>query len=180
VRKRIPRVLAHATTRRAVYALQDALGDEHLAVRYHAARALRALASRDIAPDPALIWEALRIEITQSLPLWEAQRLVDEIIADDPALQETLARRGAAGLRHAFNLLALVVDPDAIDLAYRAVTHDDAHARAVALEYLEHVVPSEVCAQLWPYIGDDAIEPTPVSQRAVNDVLDELRRNSRR
>jgi ATP:ADP antiporter, AAA family len=177
LRKRIPRVLARTTSPRGLVGLDQALADESFSVRYHAARALRGLASRGVAIDEAPIWRALRRDVAEALPLWEAQRLIDEgVQEEDLPLHDVVKRRGAAGLRHVFNLLALVFDPEPVDLAYRALVGRDESLRGVALEYLEHVLPADLRAGLWPYVGDSLSAVAPVSRRAVHEVLAELRR----
>jgi len=181
LRRRIPRVLAHASSEAAAVALSGVLADERFEVRYHSARALRKLAVRGVPISKERMWAAVRHDVKKALPLWEAQRLIDEGLEDEhKSVREAVAHRGAYGLRHIFNLLALVLEPEPADLAYRSLNAEDPHVRAVALEYLENVLPADVRIGLWPYIGDAPGEIAPVSKRAVNEILVELKNAERR
>ena len=61
-------------------------------------------------------------------------------------------------------------------IAYRGLQTTDKSLRGTALEYLESVLPSEVCKPLWPFLESDR-EPRSAS-RPKDDVLQELLRSN--
>lgn len=178
VRRRLPRVLGACRTEKAVTALAEGLGDRRFEVRYQCAAALERIRGRTgRAPDPTLLWKAIRDELKKSKPMWEAQRLLEEPEAtDDPLLASAVTRRGAHSLRHVFRLLGLVQgDPKALEVSYEAVHAGEPHFRAVGLEYLENVLPPDVRDALWPLIGDDDEHKSrEVPRQSMNDAMQAL------
>ncbi|HVY46154.1 MAG TPA: HEAT repeat domain-containing protein, partial [Minicystis sp.] len=174
VRRRLPRALAACQSPKALGALTRALRDGRFEVRYQAAAALERIAAHaGKRPPEAAVWAAVRDELKKTRAVWEAQRLVDE--DDDDPLADVVGRRGAHGLRHVFRLLGLVLDPKPLALSYRAVLADDAQFRAVGLEYLENVLPKDVRAALWPFIGDERkVPPARASHRTLERVVEDL------
>jgi ATP:ADP antiporter, AAA family len=151
VRRRIPRVLKNVKTPGAVAGLLMALDDPVFAVRYEAAVALATLTSRDAG---------LSIPPEAVFP-----RVMKELAQDEG---------GDRALDHAFTLLGLVLEPEPLRTALRALQTQDLHLRGTALEYLENVVPEDVRLQLWPRIGSDA---TPAMARPRAEVEAELRQS---
>jgi hypothetical protein len=179
VRRRLPRVLAACRGEVALAALVQGLVDRRFEVRYQCAAALERAWGSGGGKKPAaeIVWEAIREEVKKSRPMWEAQRLLEEPDAtdDDPLMAIAVRRRGAHSLRHVFRLLGLVLDdPKALTVSYQAVHADDPHFRAVGLEYLENVLPTDVRDALWPLIGDDDAPPPSRPARAMAEVMSEL------
>lgn len=179
VRRRLPRVLAACRGEVALAALVQGLVDRRFEVRYQCAAALERAWGSGGGKKPAaeIVWEAIREEVKKSRPMWEAQRLLEEPDAtdDDPLMAIAVRRRGAHSLRHVFRLLGLVLDdPEALTVSYQAVHADDPHFRAVGLEYLENVLPTDVRDALWPLIGDDDAPPPSRPARAMAEVMSEL------
>lgn len=177
VRRRIPRVLGSCRSDSAVKALMDALGDARFEVRYHAAVALTHIQkeSPESKPPSEVIWKAIREEVKKSRPMWEAQRILDEPDdVDEAQVLGALQRRGAHSLHHVFRLLSLVLEPQPIELSFRAVQAEDPQFRGVGLEYLENVLPNDVRASLWPHIGDDDGPPSSRRGRSLSEVMAEL------
>jgi hypothetical protein len=53
---------------------------------------------------------------------------------------------------HVFNLLALALEREPVQIASRAFTSDDAYVRGTALEYLETVLPARMFSALQPLL----------------------------
>jgi hypothetical protein len=126
VRRRIPRVLRALATQRAADGLVLALADPSFEVRRQSALALARVTERGPAlrvPAPT-VFAAARRELAAGP-------------GRDPA---AAARR----LAHVFTLLALAVDREPLQAAYRALTGGDAALRGTALEYLENVLPADL------------------------------------
>jgi len=177
VRRRIPRVLGACRSELAVHALMDGLGDARFEVRYHAAVALTGIqkVAPELKPPAEVVWRAIRDEVKKSRPMWEAQRILDEPDdVDEAQMLGALQRRGAHSLHHVFRLLSLVLEPQPIELSFRAVQAEDPQFRGVGLEYLENVLPTDVRASLWPHIGDDDGPPSSRRGRSLSDVMAEL------
>jgi len=63
-----------------------------------------------------------------------------------------LRDRANRGLQHVFTLLALVLPPSPLQLAYRGLHTSDPQVRGTALEYLEATLPAEIRKALWPFL----------------------------
>jgi len=74
-------------------------------------------------------------------------------------------------LEHVFNLLALQLDRDSLEIAFRALHSGDEKHRGTALEYLETVLPDEIRDAVWPYLGEEhPMRPT----RKASEILADL------
>lgn len=175
VRRRIPRVLAESTSKQALAPLIATLDDLDPSLRFRAGRALRASATRGQAPEEEVVWIALRSEITR-------QTVSPSSLPAPASLGESTPETPT---RHMFNLLALVLPPRAIDLAHDAVHGDDPARRAVALEYLENVLPPDVRASLFAVFGQVGTDATLAadagtpSRRAVDVIIADLDRETK-
>ena len=181
VRRRIPRILAAATSRRAVDGLSAALADERFEVRYQAARALARIYERSasLGVDNQLVYSMVSVETHVDRRLWNEQRLIDEPDAtEDPALIDPSVR-GRAGRRmeHVFTLLSLVLPREPLRIAYKGLLTTDAVLRATGLEYLESVLPREIWSTLYPLLDESPHEPAAPA-RPREQVLENLMRST--
>ena len=76
-------------------------------------------------------------------------------------------------LDHVFTLLGLALDPEAVELARRALSTSDARLRGTALEYLEHVVPEPIRSGIWPYLQAGRA-PGQAHRRTAAEAIEEL------
>ena len=179
IRRRIPRLLADATTDRAVDGLLRGLGDERFEVRYRCGRALLHLQEAD----PGLGFPAERVyaavlnEVAVDRELWESRRLIDaaDDVAPSPLVDEVLRQRASRSLEHVFTLLALVLSRQHVTIAFRALHTSDPMLRGTALEYLETALPEPIRARLWPYLEDS--RPPRTAGRPAAQVVEELLRS---
>jgi ATP/ADP translocase len=179
IRRRIPPILAKYESPAADDALLDALTAPRFEVRYRCAIGLmerrrrgRALSHRDW---PELVWDAVRREVGRERPVWELQRLLDDVgPTEDGLVAREMGARGSLSLEHTFRLLSLVLDPEAVRAAFRGVAADDLSLNSLALEYLEHCLPEDVRVRLWPFIGDLSARQQAKASRPLQDVVSDL------
>lgn len=152
VRRRIARILGSSGGARAALALQAALLDPELDVRLQVARGLLALRRRGVATtlDRAAVLELVAGDL--------------RVGSDGPVAQR---------LEYAFTLLGLVQDPEAFELAHRALSGTDQKLRGTALEYLSNVLPDSVMRALQSLIRS---QPSPGARRGQGELLAELKR----
>ena len=180
IRRRIPRVLAHIPGKEADAALLEGLGSGRFEIRYRSAVALARRRARGAAVSSAAarnaVWEAVRAEVGRGRAVWEMARLLDDA-RPDPLVERRIGLRGELSLEHTFRLLSLVLEPEPIRAAYRAVLFGEGEARSFALEYLEQVLPSDVRERLWPFIGDLSAAQERRAIRPIGVVVDDLMRS---
>jgi hypothetical protein len=176
VRRRIPRVLSACPTQASVDALIRGTDDERFEVRYECGRALlRITASKApiVIPFQTVIAIVSR-EVALSKEVWDSQRApeFDDEENEPPALIDRLLRdRFDRSFEHVFSILALILDPESIRIAFKSLHQADERLRGTALEYLETVLPDEVRDAVWPYLG----EARPMrSARPANEILADL------
>jgi len=73
---------------------------------------------------------------------------------------------------HVFNLLALALDREPVQIAARAFGTDDGYMKGTALEYLETVLPPRLFSALTPLLA--AAAPTPARRRSPAEVRADL------
>lgn len=171
-RQRIPSVLEVTHNPRALEALLNGIEDDEFRVRFSSARALARMRARDsdIAIDEARVIRAVARELAVDEDTWKSRDA-----REDGGLIETAEPRLHLGIEHAFTLLGLVLDRQALRLALRAVVGDDRALRGTALEYLENVLPEDVRRGLWRWLGE-APEGARRSTRPSSTLLEDLRR----
>jgi hypothetical protein len=150
VRRRLPFVLKSCASTRARDGLLQALATSSFEVRLRCGRALLALTDKhpELAVAPHTVFETVERELTGG--------------NDDAAVRE-----------HVFNLLALVLEREPVNIAALAVDSGDMYLRGTALEYLETVLPSGIFAALLPRLS--AVPATvPGHQRGAAVVRAEL------
>jgi len=168
IRRRLPAVLLAGEPSLAAWGLWRALSDESFDVRYRSGAVLSRLAEAGhLRISPEDVFEAVRRELAGDATALATQRVVDDLANADERLEgDPPARRGGAGLEHVFTVLGLVLPPEPLRIALRAVQHDDPELRGTALEYLESILPADMRAQLWPLlegVGDGrGAPPEPV------------------
>jgi len=177
VRLRIPRVLSGCLTQRAADGLLLGVADERFEVRYACGSALLKITEGEtgISVSRERLFEAIKREAREnSLAPIELDEL-DE----DPAEGESLAfvgnllarDRTDRRLEHMFTILSLHLEREPLRLAFRALHHEDVRHRGTALEYLDSVLPAELRAAVWPFLGETGPLPAP---RPAQEILNEL------
>lgn len=158
VRRRAAVVLAAGEPRLAAWALWHGLEDPRFEVRYRCSRALTKLraAGRPLDVPSHAVFAAVTRELARR-PV-TGPRLLDRE-GDDSALDRILARRSSHVLRHVFMLLGLVLPAQTLAIALEAISTDEPHLRATALEYLETVLPADIQTALWRLL--DGTPPAP-------------------
>ena len=178
IRRRISRVLGRIGGVEADDALLDALTANRFEVRYRAAIALVRRRRRGLArterDEEELVWEAIRAEVGRGRPVWEMQKLLDEAPEDDALVSKRVGVRGELSLEHAFRLLSLVREPEAVRAAFHGIILDEERLKSFSLEYLEQVLPLDVRKHLWPFIGDVSEYQREKSLRSINEVVSDL------
>src|SRR5262249_37411537 len=114
---------------------------------------------------------------------WHDLRVIDSVIErasdraeeEDPDVSDLVRDRSNRGVEQVFTLLELTFPPETVRIAFRALHTDDPNLRGTALEYLEQVLPPDICDLLWPRITEDPNRP--VSRRPHNDVVADLNRS---
>ena len=84
--------------------------------------------------------------------------------------------RGVDPLRHLFNLLGIIFEPNVMDICYQSLQMKDPTIRGTALEYLENQLPQNVRTPLWPLIasGHSATKSDRSSDEIMQDLMQSL------
>lgn len=148
IRRRVPRVLASATTQRAANGLFAAVRDDtRFEVRVQAGRALVRVCDKDdgVSIDSDAVCRAVKQEVEVDRRVWNSRRLLD---GDEASMFGTteppLNARTNWSLEHVFTLLMLVLPRQPLKIAFRGLQTDDATLRGTALEYLDSVLPTDL------------------------------------
>ncbi|MGC8884550.1 MAG: hypothetical protein ACP5UT_17110, partial [Bryobacteraceae bacterium] len=177
IRRRIPSLLLAVGGRRAVEALLVGLADERFEVRFRSARALDELVCRqpELAPPAEVIYDAIERELSVDRNIWRSRRLLGDQppLEQLPHLDEILRERADRSLEHLFSLLALVLPREPLKAAFRSLHADDEALRALALEYLDGVLPRGLGARLREILE----QPPPASPLDTARAVDELLRS---
>lgn len=178
VRRRLARVFSVCVSQRAVDGVMLGLDDLRFEVRFHCGRSLAAILerSRFAHVDQALIFGKVKREVTVGRPMWESQRLLDEV-DDGRFVDAFLKRRAGQSLAHVFTLLSLVLPTVPLQIAYRGLHTDDATLRGTALEYLEGVLPHDIRDRLWPFLEDGPVRRIGHARNR-EEILEELMRSN--
>ncbi|XXY54328.1 hypothetical protein WME91_24665 [Sorangium sp. So ce269] len=188
VRARVPRALEVCDAPRAALALLDGLGDERFEVRCRCAEALSRMRRRrpGIALPRAAILEAIERELRAGGA--GAGRGRREVMGSDgepaglvadggPSRPGLEAGESHRRLEYVFDLLALVLEPEPLELALRALVTGDGPLRGTALEYLDNVLPDPIRGALQPYLAEERPRAPPQRSRSPQALLEELRRS---
>jgi hypothetical protein len=178
IRRRLARVLAAASSQRAVDGLLLGLDDRRFEVRFHCGRALAAILARNpgVHIDSSRVFDVVRGEVEVERTVWESHKLLDQIQEDEPG-DDMIKARTSRSLGHVFTLLSLVLQATPLQIAYRGLQTSDRALRGTALEYLEEVLPPDIRKGLWPFLGDDGPERLGEA-RSRDDVLADLLRSN--
>ena len=179
IRRRIPAVLARTGGPEADEALLHGLVVKRFEIRYRAAIALvrrrrhgLPMAERPWSPR---VWHAIRLEVTRDRPLWELQKLLDDIEPDaDDLVVQRIGVRGELSLEHTFRMLSLVLNPEEVKAAFQGILSPDENLKSLALEYLEHVLPPAIRERLWLFIGDVSEYRKARELRSLDEVVNDL------
>jgi hypothetical protein len=74
----------------------------------------------------------------------------------------------STALAHIFNILALALPPEPVQIAFQSLHTQDFELRATALEYLESALPNDLSEKLWPLID---VETAPARTSRTHDEL---------
>ena len=138
-------------------ALERTLFDAHFEVRYRSGIAILRLVTKhpELTVDEETILHAVRFETQFDRDVFFGQSLTDSAHDDPSPLHDRLeAGPPAHAVTHAFTLLATVLEPEPLLLAYSALAGPSEELRGTALEYLDLVLPADIRDRLWPYLTD--------------------------
>lgn len=158
IRRRLPRVLGHLPSARALDGLMAGLDDPRFEVRYRCSRAI----DRVLLHEPALtvdrerIFAALGRELDVPDSIGRSYAVIDVDDAPDPDASFAAEARTSRRVEYVFSLLAAVLPRDPLKAAYRAVHTDDRLLRGLALDYLNGVLPGELRPSFWSLLDVDA------------------------
>jgi ATP/ADP translocase len=180
VRRRLARVFSTAVSQRAADGLVHGLEDLRFEVRYQCGRSLAAIMAKNnmLRIDAQRIFTVVRREVNVGRPVWESHRLLDQAPEEEvrPFVDEFIKDRTSQSLGHVFTLLSLVLPSQPLQIAYRGLHTNDPGLRGTALEYLEEVLPPDIRARLWPFLGDRAAQG--VQARSRDEILADLLRSN--
>jgi AAA family ATP:ADP antiporter len=181
IRRRLPRVFSVCVSQRAADGLLLGLDDVRFEVRFQCGRAVAAIVDKNprIRVDGEFVLAHVRREVAVSRGVWKGRQLLDGIggAANEPsALEAMVGERASQSLAHVFTLLALVLPPEPLRVAFCALHTTDQALRGTALEYLDAVLPADIREQLWPFLECDPA-PRPLTRRREDIVADLLRSN---
>lgn len=180
IRRRIPRVLAAATTDRAIQGLLHGLDDRRFEVRYQTGVALSRIRERhpNLTIDSAVIRAVVLREAAVDRRVWEGRRLLDHVDPEtmSPFYDDLLRERASRTLEHVFTCLSLVYPKRPLEVAYRGLYASDPTLRGTALEYLEQVLPPDVRECLWPFLQAERRPKQAVAQQ-LDQVVESLLRS---
>ncbi len=181
IRRRIPRILAEVNTAAADQALLDGLAASRFEVRYRAAIALSRRRKSGLANAEgdwqAIVWEAVAREVSRDRPIWELQKILDEAdVGEDDFVGKRVDVRGELSLENTFRQLSLVLDAEAVKMAFHGIVMGDENLKSLSLEYLEQILPPDIRDRLWPFIGDISDYQRQKFLCSVDEVVDDLSR----
>ncbi len=175
VRRRIPRILARLGGQRAMDGLTESLGDARFEVRFQCGRAMDYLRQKDreLHVEAARIYEVVGRELSVSKPIWEGHRLLDQrdVMDSYSFLDEVLRERANQSLEHVFSLLAVVLEREPLQVAFRALHSEDRLLRGLGLEYLEGVLPAGLGGRLTALVEEAPVRRNGQSDEALLDRL---------
>jgi hypothetical protein len=180
VRRRLVRVFSVCVSQRAADGLMFGLDDTRFDVRFQAARSLTEILEKNgtVVIDSRRVFDVVEREASVGRPVWESRRLLDGVSSTEALspLDEFVRDRAGTSLAHVFTLLALVLPPEPLRIAFRGLHTDDPNLRGTALEYLEGVLPPNIREPLWPFL-EDPRKGRGTSSRPRDEILADLLRS---
>jgi hypothetical protein len=181
VRRRLARVFSVCVSQRAVDGLTLGLDDMRFEVRFQCARSLAAIVKKNprVRIDRPTVLRVVRREVAASRSVWAGRQLLDDTAdADDEEsrLEALVSARASRSLAHVFTLLALVLPPEPLRVAFAGLQATDAALRGTALEYLEAVLPPDIREHLWPFLEDERRTRRPARPR--DEIVADLLRSN--
>ena len=175
IRRRLPAVLTAGDPQLAAFALWRAISDTRFEVRYRCGRALLELreATHPMPFGTADIYKLVERELSVERTVLRSYRLLDSMPNVGLAPEAVVNDARANVIAHIFNLLALVLPPEPVRIAFQSLHTSDRELRATALEYLESALPQQLGEKLWPLI-DVQVRP-PRSARTREELAVALR-----
>jgi hypothetical protein len=157
IRKRLPKVMASSQSRAVWDGLMAHLGDERFEVRARCAKALERILTKkpEFRPQNDVIFDVVQLELSTTQKISHSSKDSQSMRMDD-ALKE----RASKSIAHIFTLLGLVLPPQPVRLAFRALRAEDGKLHGVALEYLDSVLPRALREQLSAYFEGTLAAPT--------------------
>jgi hypothetical protein len=176
VRRRVPRVLARASSQRALDGLCDALADARFEVRREAGLAIVHLAAAhpELTIPRERVLDAVEREVDVERGVWSMEPPLGNRAEHEesaPFLDRVVRDRTERSIEHVFALLSLVYGRESTMLALRALRQGDRVLRGTALEYLETVLPRGIRDRLSPFLGDHVPSRTNRSRRELLEAL---------
>jgi hypothetical protein len=183
IRRRLPRVLGHCTTDRAVDGLLRGLADKRFEVRFRCSRALAVI--HETQPDLEIgkrrVYGAVEREVAVDKRVWKTHRLLDDADTEEDErfelVDDFLRDRTTRSLEHVFTMLSLVLPTEPLRVAFRGLHTEDPQLRGTALEYLESVLPNRIKSKLIPFLEVEQSQPAAAG-RSPEEILDALLRSS--
>lgn len=180
VRRRLPLVLAGLRGRAVAEGLVAGLNDTRFEVRYRCGLALHRVVGADetVTLNRSRIEAAVLREVRVDRRVWESHRVLEQREDESwsPLFDEVLKNRASRALQHVFTVLALILEREPLQLAYRGLFASDPHVRGTALEYLEATLPTEIRRALWPFLEDTSRRQP--ARRSRDEIVDDLRRSA--
>ena len=162
IRRRIPRILGTLSSERALDGVVRGLDDSRFEVRYQCGRAIDRILRRNdaLSVDHARILSVIERELSVSPQVWQGHRLIDRVERDDEAIvPESRPDQTQQNLEHVFSLLSAVLPREPLQVAYHGILADTPGVRALALEYLDRVLPPAVRSKL------EVLLETPIAEK---------------
>jgi len=158
IRKRLPKVMSSCQSRVAWDGLMAHLADDRFEVRARCAKALERILSKkpEFRSHPDAIFAVVQQELATT------QRISQSGKDSGIRMEEALKDRAAKSISHIFTLLGLVLPPQPVRLAFRALRAEDGKLHGVALEYLDSVLPRALREQLAAYFEGTLAAPKGV------------------
>jgi len=161
IRRRVPLVMAASKSQLALDALTAALKDPGFQIRFRSAYAMRQIKREcpGLELQAERVWNVLALELQVDRAEWQERRMGK----GSSASQE---KPGDASVEYLFLLLRLLLPPEPVEMAYRALGTEDRHLRGTALEYLQTALPSATWKQIEGLIADHLVKPKGAAPKA--------------
>ncbi len=176
IRRRLPRILGTLSSDRAIHGLVRGLDDARFEVRYQCGRAIDRMLTRGVPlqEDPQRILDVVDRELSVPLAVWQGYQLIDRVDREEEGpLADLIPGRAQRNLEHVFTLLASILPREPLQVSFHGLRSEDASLRALAVEYLDGVLPSRLRTKLWAVVEAPAA-PT-ASHASPEDALAALR-----